>query len=153
LRHLDNRVIESGSHDVALGFGESVKHFSHDFSGAMKEHGAPNIYGRAWLEVDGETVSRQTILLTAPRFLSLQRATVQTQVEQTGNNEYSITFISDVFQPQVQFHLTHTQYRADDNFFDLYPGVSHKVKVTLKEDADLATVQQRLTTMSLVDSY
>jgi beta-mannosidase len=153
LRHLDNRVLESGSHDVTLRFGESVKQFSHDFSDAMKEHGAPNIYGRAWLEIDGATVSRQTILLTAPRFLNLQRGPIETQVELAGDNEYSIVFTSTVFQPQVQFHLTKTQYRADDNFFDLYPDTPHTVHVTLKEDADLATVQQRLTTMSLVDSY
>jgi beta-mannosidase len=50
LRHLDGRTIESGSHEVQLRFSESVLHFSHDFSGAMTQFGASNIYGRAWLE-------------------------------------------------------------------------------------------------------
>jgi beta-mannosidase len=153
LRHMDNRVLESGSHDVTLQFGESVKHFSHDFSGAMKEHGAPNIYGRAWLELDNETVSRQTILLTAPRFLNLQQESVETQIEQRDDNEYSIAFTSSVYQHSVQFHLTDTQYRADDNFFDLYPSEKHVVQVKLKQPLSLAEVRARLTTMSLVDSY
>jgi beta-mannosidase len=153
LRHLDGRVLESGSQDVTLRFGESVKHFSHDFSGAMSEHGAPNLYGRAWLEIAGETVSRQTILLTAPRFLNLQSAPIETQIEAVDENEYSITFTSNVYQHSVQFHLKGTQYRADDNFFDLYPNQPHVVRVKGRESLSLEEVRERLTTMSLVDSY
>jgi beta-mannosidase len=121
--------------------------------GAMKEYGASNIYGRAWLELDNETVSRQTILLTAPRFLNLQQAPVETQIEQLGDNEYSIAFTSSVYQHSVQFHLTDTQYRADDNFFDLYPNEQHVVQVRLKQPLSLAEVRARLTTMSLANSY
>jgi beta-mannosidase len=153
LRHLDNRVLESGSQDVSLRFGESVKQLSFDWSGAMKEHGASNIYGRARLELDNETVSRQTILLTAPRFLNLQQAPVETQVEQHNDNEYSVAFTSNVYQHSVQFHLTDTQYRADDNFFDLYPNEKHVVQVRLKQPLSLSEVHARLTTMSLVNSY
>ncbi|HEX8551039.1 MAG TPA: glycoside hydrolase family 2 protein [Abditibacteriaceae bacterium] len=153
LRHLDGRVLESGSHDVTLRFGESEKHFSHDFSGAMREHGAPNIYGRAWLAIDGETVSRQTILLTAPRFLNLQRAPIEAQIEQTSDLEYSFSFTSGVYQHSVQFHLKGTQYRADDNFFDLHPDQVHVVRVKLKQPVSLDELRARLTTMSLVDSY
>jgi beta-mannosidase len=153
LRHLDNRVLEIGSQDTVLRFGESTRHLSHDFSGAMREHGAANIYGRAWLEIDGETASRQTILLTAPRFVNLQRASIETRIEDMGDSEYSITLTSGVYQHAVQFHLTNTQYRADDNFFDLFPGEPRVVRVSLKHPLSLEEVRARLTTMSLVDTY
>jgi beta-mannosidase len=121
----------------------------------MRDHGAANIYGRAWLEIDGETVSRQTIPLTAPRFLNLQRAPVETRIEPVPDTEhaYSVTLTSDVYQHAVQFHLTNTPHRADDNFFDLFPGESRVVRITLKQPLSLDAVRERLTTMSLVDSY
>jgi beta-mannosidase len=153
LRHLDNRVLESGSHDVVLRFGESSLHFSHDFSAAMHEYGASNIYGRAWLEIEGETVSRQTILLTAPRFLNLTRAPIETRIEHIRDDEYSIAFTSSVYSHAVQFHLTDTQYRAEDNFFDLFPNETREVRVTLKQPLSLDEVRARLTTVSLADSY
>ncbi len=153
LRHLDGRTLHSGSKAVALRYGESMSQESLDFQSAMREFGAKSLYFCAWLEIDGEVVSRQTAFLTARRFLDLPRAAIETQIEARGANEFALTFTSPVFQTQVRFHLENTKYRASDNFFDLYPDASHVVTVKLEADLSVDEMARRLTSMSLVDSY
>jgi beta-mannosidase len=103
--------------------------------------------------IDGAEVSRQTVLLTAPRFLNLQVAPIETQIELIDESRWALKFTSPVYQHAVQFHLTDTPFRADDNFFDLYPNQSHVVQVKLKQPLSPDQLRERLTTMSLVDSY
>jgi beta-mannosidase len=57
-----------------------------------------------------------------------------------------------VFQHSVEFDLAGTDYRASDNFFDLYPDVPHRVLVRAA-NLNQAQLTERLTTRSLVDSY
>ncbi len=153
LRHLDGRTLQSGSKAVALEYNQSVNQESLDFQRAMKEFGAKELYVRAWLEIEGEVVSRQTAYLTARRFLDLPRAAIESQVETKSAHEVNLTFTSPVFQSQVQFHLANTKYRAGDNFFDLYPDVPHVVTVKLDEELSHGEVTRRLSAMSMVDSY
>jgi len=63
-----------------------------------------------------------------------------------------IEFFSPVFQHYVEFDLAGADYRASDNFFDLYPNVPHRVRV-LAANLTAAQLAERLTTRSLVDSY
>ncbi|PQV63526.1 beta-mannosidase [Abditibacterium utsteinense] len=153
LRHLDGRILESGSKAVELRYGESINQKSLDFAGAMSQYGAKTLYVRAWLEIGGKVVSRQTAFLTARRFLEMPRAAIESQIQARGGSEYFFTFTSPVFQTQVQFELEGLSYRASDNFFDLYPDVPHLVTVQLKNEFSPAEVAQRLSTMSLADSY
>ena len=153
LRHLDARVLARGAREVALRFNESKEHFCIDFRDAMEEHGAGNIYLRAWLESGGEIVSRQTAFFTARRFLNLPHGEIETKIEELGRREYSLTFRSDVFQHRVQFHLQKTRYRAGDNFFDLFPGEARAIRVHLEDELSREEIAARLTTMSLADSF
>lgn len=153
LRHLDGRTLASGSKAVALKYGESVNQQTLDFADAMTEFGAKSLYLRAWLEIEGDTVSRQTAYLTARRFLDLPHAPIEMFIGWKGKREYELTFTSPVFQSQVQFHLANTKYRASDNFFDLYPDVAHVVTVRLEQELSRGEVARRLSAMSMVDSY
>jgi beta-mannosidase len=153
LYHLDGRILREGKKRVSLLYGESVLQESLDFAGEMQEFGAGNLYLRAWLEREGELLSQNTVFLTAPRFMELPRAktTIAAAAEDVGT--FRITFTSPVFQHGFCFHLPRTRYRATDNYFDLFPGVPHTVRVSVEEPIDADDLRNRLTTMSLVDSY
>jgi hypothetical protein len=58
-----------------------------------------------------------------------------------------------VFQYQVQFALSGTAFRASDNYFDLYPGIPHRVEVKTARAIPLRQFEKQLGTMSLADSY
>ncbi|MBC8162602.1 MAG: glycoside hydrolase family 2 protein [Roseiflexaceae bacterium] len=152
LYSLDNKIIKQGKQDVALRYGESVHHETLDLADAIERHGRPSLYVRLWLEVDDQAVSQQTVFFTAPRFLNLQRAAVQHTIRPHSDSSFEIEFSSPVFQHRVAFDLAGVDYRASDNFFDLYPGVAHRV-VVLTAKLSEAELSERLSIRSLVDSY
>ncbi len=157
LRHLDGRRLEHGGRAVTLRFNENVCQERLDFAGAMAEHGAGKIYLHVLLTVAGRTVSEDTVFFTAPRFLNLPRAPVETTVTPTGEGEFDLEFRSAVFQHRVKFELGGLAYRASDNFFDLHPHCPHQVRVRLKANGGpVPTAQElraKITTLSLADSY
>ena len=92
------------------------------------------------------------MFFTAPRFLNLRRAPVQSRVIGQRDGAIEIEFASPVFQHCVEFDLAGTDYRASDNFFELYPNVPHRARVRAA-NLTAAQLAERLTTRSLVDSY
>ena len=160
LRHLDGRRLEHGGRAVTLRCNESVLQARLDFAGAMAEHGAGNLYLRVMLTVGGRTVSEDTVFLTAPRFLDLPRAPIETGVtaaDGEGEGVFDLEFRSAVFQHRVKFELGGLALRASDNFFDLHPHHPRRVRVRLaRTDAAMPTAAElatKLTTLSLADSY
>ena len=125
----------------------------------MAEHGAGNLYLHVLLTIGGRTVSEDTVFLTAPRFLHLPKAPIETTVT-AGEAEgvFDVEFRSMTFQHRVKFELGRLAYRASDNFFDLHPHWPHRVRVRLKPAADgtpptAAQLRAKLTTLSLAESY
>jgi beta-mannosidase len=152
LYKLDDQILDQGQQDVALRYGESQQLTTLDFADAIAQHDRRQLYLRLWLEVGEQTVSQQTVFFTAPRFLDLRRAPVQSSVLAQNDGAFEIEFSSPVFQHCVEFDLAGTDHRASDNFFDLYPNVPHRVLVRTT-DLTEAQLVARLTTRSLVDSY
>jgi beta-mannosidase len=152
LYNLDDQILEQGQQDVTLRYGESHKLATLDFADAIAQHDRRQLYLRLWLEVGGQTVSQQTVFFTAPRFLNLRRAPVQSRVLGQRDGATEIEFVSPVFQHSVEFDLPGTDYRASDNFFELYPNVPHRVLVRAAGLSE-AQLAERLVTRSLVDTY
>ena len=152
LYNLDDQILEQGELDVALRYGESQKLTTLDFADAIAQHDRRQLYLRLWLDAGGQTVSQQTVFFTAPRFLNLRRAPVQYTIRPQNDGAFEIEFSSPAFQHSVEFDLAGTDYRASDNFFDLYPDVPHRVQVRAGNMTE-AQLAERLTTRSLVDSY
>ena len=152
LYNLDDETVTQGSKAVALRYGESLKQQTLDLSDAIGQHGRRHLYLRLWLEVDGQPVSQQTVFLTAPRFLNLHAAPVQCKLLSQSADAIEVEFSSPVFQHRVEFDLAGLEYRASDNFFDLYPGIAHRVLVRAPGLTE-AEFGRRLNTRSLVDSY
>lgn len=147
---IDDEIVDGGSMPVALRYGESVKQTTLDFADAIKVHTRQRLYLRVWLEIDGEVASEQTVFLTAPRFVELRRSPIATTVEPTEGG-YTLTFESPVFQHRVAFDVGDAEYRASNNYFDLYPDIPYRVQV--QSDLDRDRFEAALVTRSLVDTY
>ena len=153
LYHCDGRILEQASKSVKLKYGQSVLQAKLDFGNRKAQFGASHIYLRLLLEIDGETVSQNTVFFDAPRFIEFERAPIASKIKALSATEFEIVFSSRAFHHQVYFHLPKTTYRASDNYFDLYPGVRHKVRVRLDSPLIPEHFQELLTVVSLVDSY
>lgn len=149
---LSDEIVAEGSKDVELRYGESIKQETLDFADVIEQYGRSELYLRLWLDVGGATLSQQTVFFTAPRFLNFRHAEIQKTVRPLGDGAIEIEFSSPVFQHRVEFDIRGMEYRASDNFFDLYPNVPHRVVVRAADLAG-ADLPGRVTMRSLVDSY
>ncbi|HYC72440.1 MAG TPA: glycoside hydrolase family 2 protein [Opitutaceae bacterium] len=153
VRHLDGRVLQSGRKAVALRPGESVRQRTLDLARLLARHGRERIYLRIALEVDGETVSEDAVLLTQPRFLELPRGRTAIAVRPITPKRAVLTFSAPVFQHRVSFDLPGIDWQATDNFFDLFPGRRKTVTVDFTRPLTNVALRRLLTCRSLVDSY
>jgi beta-mannosidase len=152
---LDGSILREESKRVALTYGESVCQYRLDFSAEILKHGANSIYLRVELTTDEGPVSRQTAFFTAPRNLKLEGGAISSSLEQKAAKVFELTLCSQVFQHAVQSHFEGLNYRAEDNFFDLYPGEPRTVEIETigAEGRALDDLRAALHTNSLVDSY
>lgn len=153
LNHLEKGVFRRGKKKVALRYGESVRQLTLDFASEMKRFGARSLYVRVELALGPRVVSRQTVFLTAPRYLQLPPGKIEARLVKTGPRRFALTASSKVYQHAFAFHFRGTVYRADDNFFDLFPKSSRKVTIRTDKDFSLAELRKRLETTSLAFSY
>lgn len=153
LVHLDGRVLENGEKKVSLEPGEARLQKSLDFRWAMQEYGARKIYLRIGLETKDGQSSRDTVFLTAPKFIDLPKDPISVKVVSVSDKEFDFTFASAGFHHQVQFELEGEPHRAGENFFELYPGESHTIRVTTAKAASASKLQKLVATRSLSGSY
>ena len=152
LCHLAAGRIRGGRKNVALRYGESVRQLRLDFAKEMKRHGARSLYLRIELAAGNEVLSRQTVFLTAPRYLDLGSAPIKCGIRKLDSLRFELTLQSKVFQHAVAFHFSQTAYRATDNYFDLFPGEPRTIEVKLQSPATIASLRKSLEVMSLKTS-
>ncbi|MDD5349568.1 MAG: hypothetical protein PHQ12_05095 [Chthoniobacteraceae bacterium] len=152
LCHLDGRIVEEGVKKIALRYGDARRIKTLDLQKAMQTHGARSLYLRIQLEAGGE-VSRDTLFLTAPRFINLPRAPIAAKVEPVSGCEFEVTLTSDVFQHQAEITLPGIAHHAGDNFLDLYPGEACRVRLRTESPATKAQIEKALRVRSLADTY
>ncbi|HYD84730.1 MAG TPA: glycoside hydrolase family 2 protein, partial [Opitutus sp.] len=111
------------------------------------------IYVRIALEIGDERVNEETVFLTSPRFLNLPEAKTRATVRLEGPGRATITFKSNAFQHRFAFDLTGMECWSSDNFFELYPNEEKRVTVRFSGRKTAAQLKQRLTWLSLVDTY
>lgn len=154
LLRLDGRVLRQGHKRVALKSGESRRQVTLDLQEPIDAHGRDNLYLRIALELGGECVSEDTVFLCPPRMLELQRARTRVAFTRAGKNVWEISFTSPVFQHRFTFDFPGVKVAAtSDNWFDLYPGRTKRVRVTFAGPANRAALARALRHYSLVDSY
>jgi len=154
LVHLEKGTLKRGTKSVALRYGQAVKQLTLDFAADMAKHGAPSLYLRVELAVRGKVVSRQTVFLTAPRYLRLQKKPIRTRLRtEKEPGRFTAIFSSPVFQHYVQFHLPGLAYRAEDNFFDLHPNEPREIELRLDPKITAKQIEKALETTSLAFSF
>jgi hypothetical protein len=154
LVHLEKGTLRRGAKPVALRYGQAVRQLTLDFAAEMKKHGAPSLYLRVELAVRGKVASRQTVFLTAPRYLLLQKKPIRVRIRaQKEPGRFTAIFSSSVFQHNVQFHLPGLEYHAEDNFFDLHPNEPHEVELHVDPKITTKQIEKAIETTSLVHSF
>ncbi len=144
LIHLEKGVLRRGSKAVVLRHGQSRLQHSLDLGAEMRRWGAGTMVLRLVLTAGGRTLSENTVLLTAPRFMTLPEAPVQRSVRRAGPGQFELTLRSAVFQSQVQFALEGHEQRESDNYFDLYPGEPRLISVRVKRDLSVSEFKKSL---------
>ena len=153
LEHLSEGTVRKGGKAVKLDPLRSIRQLRLDFAKEMAAHGARHLYLRVWLESEAGETSRQTVFLTAPRNLPLPKGAIAAQLRPLDPLRWELALTSPVYQHAVLFHFRQLRYRADDNFFDLFPGETRTVTVRTERPLSVAELRGRLETRSLVDSY
>lgn len=147
--HLAGGRIRGGRKRVILRYGESVRQLQLDFAKEMEKFGARTLYVRIELTDGEEVLSRQTVFLTAPRFLSLAAAPIRCAIRKLESRCFVLAFQSAAFHHAVAFHFSGTAYRAEDNYFDLFPGEVREIRVELRKETTLRALNQTLEVLSL----
>ena len=153
LYHMDNRVLKSGRKKVILRYGQSVLQQQIDFQKEIDKHGRRAIYLRVFLNDGDELISQNTVFFTAPRYIEFVKEKLAPRIEKIGAGLFRLHFEAQQFHHQMMFNVPNVFFRADDNFFDLFPGVPHVVELKLEDDFSLAQLKKRLEIMSYADSY
>ncbi len=153
LRYLSGKVLKQGLKKVVLRYGEAVKQLSLDFSPEMKKHGATSLYFRVELIVNRKVVSNQTVFLTSPRFLDLQRSPIKVSIKREAMGEFNLSLLSKRFQHAVEFHFKRLYYRASDNFIDLHPNELRTIHIQTSKSMTVRRLKQLLEIHSLVDTF
>ena len=86
--------------------------------------------------------------------MRLQKKPIRVRIRaQKEAGRFTAAFSSAVFHHNVQFHLPGLAYRAEDNFFDLYPNESREVELRLDPKIKLKQIEKAIEITSLVHSY
>jgi beta-mannosidase len=153
LFHLDKRIVAQGGRKAGLKSGQVTLLQDLDFKGEIQKHGARSLALRLQLLGPKGTLSENTVLFTAPRYINFPKAQIQTQVQKTAKGTYHLVLKSPAYQHQAAFDLPGLSWRASDNYFDLWPGEAREVELKVDKDLSAGELKNRLKAWSLVDSY
>jgi beta-mannosidase len=117
----------------------------------MAKHGREHLYLHLVLEPVGLPPSEQTVFLSPPRFLALPRGRPQVTVHAVSPTEFAVSLRSSVFLHAVELDLPGLAHALSDNYFDLHPGVTKIVRLSVRKKTTVRVVRARLRHQSLVD--
>ncbi len=153
LFHLDEHIIARGRKKVVLRPGESIRQQTLRFGRLMAQHGRDNLHLRIALVIRGRRVSEETVFLSPPRFLNLQRPRTTAKFSKISATEYDITFRTSAFQHRFTFDFPGLAHADSDNYFELYPDEPKTVRLKFAQPPTVAQLRRALVHQSLVDSY
>jgi beta-mannosidase len=153
LLHLDGRRLLGGRKTVVLRPMRSRMERRLDLAGPLAKYGRERLYLRIALDVGGRRVSEDTVLLTSPRFIDFPRPRTRVAVRMRSPLDAELAFTSPVFQHRFAFDLPGRTFSSSDNFFELYPAETRRVRVRLSRPATAAQLRSSIVHRSLADSY
>ena len=153
LYHLNGKILDEGSRDVLLNYGESKLCHTLRMRASIDEYGIRNLILRIHLDIGGKRVSEDMLFLTAPRFINFKRDPIQSTLEALPGGGSMLTLRSSTFHPQTMWHFRGFNAKADTNYIDLYPNEPRTISIEAIQGASLEDMQAALLVRSLVDSY
>lgn len=97
---------------------------------------------------DGAVVFEDSRPLKEPKELNLHSADTQLQVKKVEARTFEVTLTSPAYAKAVELDLGCLNVTFTDNFFDLLPNKSKKVKCVLEADLSLASFEEFLSWQS-----
>ncbi len=154
LYHLKEGIVREGVKPVALAPGKSVLQVKLDFKKEIALHGRAALVLRVWMETETGLTAENTAFLTAPRFIELPRSAIESTLRKVARGHYELDLVAREFHHSVQLQVAQIPAKFGDNFFDLFPGVTKKVRIDVADDVDYAQLNRfRLQPLSLVNTY
>lgn len=153
LYSLNGKRIDGGRKKIRLSYGRGCLQKKLNFGKQIQKYGPENLHLRVMLNIDNLTVSESTVFFTAPRFLTLNKAKTSVTARLVEPRWFELHFRTSVYQHAFNFDVKDTNFRASDNYFDLYPSEVKVVCVDMEKSISLERFISRLTYGSLVDSY
>ncbi|MBV8116032.1 MAG: glycoside hydrolase family 2 protein [Silvibacterium sp.] len=108
------------------------------------------VFVAAELTVNGAQVSNNLIYLTPTKLIHLPPVHIQTEISAAGGG-YRIRLTSPVLARSVYLSFRELNADVSDNYFDLLPN--EPVDITVKTQAQLDTLREKMTVVSLVDAF
>ena len=124
-----------------------------DLTETIDKSGIDNLL--IWLDLreDGASVSKNLVLMSRPKRLSLIDPHIEWSLEKIDACNYDVHLTASAPALWAWGEVSGIAYRFSDNFFHLHPGTEEVIHLTLSQEVDLDTIKQRFRMYSLIDTF
>jgi beta-mannosidase len=149
---LDGATLQQDSMPVEIAARKSLKAKSLNLRSLSEKRGAENLLTWLSLEVDGNLVSENLVLLMPPKQMKLANPELKTSIAKAPQG-YTVTISANRPALWVWLELEGADARYSDNFVHLRNGTSAQIVVRPKSRMSKAEFAKALRARSLVDTY
>lgn len=151
LTDLTGKTLLADEQNVKLKARNSEKAKTLGLQSQVKEHGANGFYTWLKLEVDGQVVSENLVLLALPKEYPLPDPKLTTHVNKTARG-FEVTVQSQKTALWVWLNLAEADAKYADNFVHLLPDSPQRILVQPKTRLSLEDFNRQLSVRSLFDT-
>ena len=150
LYDFDGKLLKQVGKEIQIAPNARKIHQHLDMNDFLGTHTKNDIVLVARVVSDDEVLAENHFFFVYPKDLALKKAKIEFNAVRT-EEEYELTFSSDVFAKEVFLSTDNGDGFFTKNFFDLIPG--QPVKTVFKTSKDILDLQQAIQVYSLTDSY
>ncbi len=143
LYRTEGPVVRKGSKNIMITPDTSTLVETLDFEKEMLNPGARSLVLAGEIRRGRTVLARNTVLLTAPRFLNLSKRPIQVTKKTKADGSVSVTVSSAVYHHRVELSVPGAKAWWSDNFFDLLPGKPRTVELRHASASALAKLKVR----------
>jgi len=146
--------VATGTLPAPLTEGGGTRVDTLDFTPHMEKHGRERLVLHASLcDSVGSTLAENTLLFAPPRFIDLPADPISIDWQPHSARAWRLELRSTGFHLAVCLELEGLRPTWSDNFFDLLPGESRVVTLTLPDEEQTRQARARLRHFSVVHTY
>ncbi len=146
------KTLTKGKETLELAAQTSRMVKSLDLHELAAKHGTNNLLVWLKLEVKGQPVSENLVMLVFPRELPLEKVNIATVIKKSGSR-FRVTLTADKPALWTWLDLNSEDATYSDNFVHLHPGTSTQIWVTPSREMTTKEFEKALQVRSLVDTY